>query len=599
MAERFLSKRNIQFMLEECFSIQDLTKYPYYEDHSLETFHMILDTAYKIASNLMFPLLKDLDREPPEWKDGIVHVHPSVKQYLAEMGQGGWIQAEKPYEVGGQQIPNMIKQTVNYIFGAANYSLNAYPSLTAGAANLIYTFGSAEMKDIYLPKMYSGEWQGTMALTEPDVGSSLGDLGTQAEPTEYDYYKIKGNKIFISAGQHDGVENVVHLMLARIKGAPAGVKGISLFVVPQYRINERGGFEFNDVNCVGIEHKLGYRGCPICQLSMGDNKDCRGYLLGEPNQGLSYMFQMMNEARVGVGLGAVAKATAAYYASLEYAGQRIQGRAISDKDPNSPMIPIINHPDVKRMLLFQRAIIEGTLSLALQASYYEDLARMGVNTERHELLIDFLVPIIKSYPAEMGILSTSAAIQIHGGYGFCGDFPVEQYYRDIRIDTLHEGTTGIQGQDLLGRKVTIKKGQAFKYFQEEILSCISQAKTINELQDLAEALEKALILLLEVTSRQLSLAAQGKMEEFLADSVLYLEMTSIIAIAWQWLKQAITASNSLCSESEPNDSNFYQGKIYTCRYFFDYELPKIESLAIRLKADRKVTVEMPAVCFAD
>lgn len=239
MADKFVSKRNIHFMLDEVFNLQLLTQYPYYEDHSQETFHMILDTAYKIAANLMFPVFKDLDREHPQWTDGIVKVHPIIKEFLQEIGQGGWIQAEKPYEIGGQQIPITLKQMINYIFGAANYSLSAYPGLTAGAANLIYTFGSEEMKNTYLQKMYAGEWQGTMALTEPDVGSSLGDLATQAEAGSEGYYKIKGTKIFISAGNHDAVENVIHLMLARIKGAPAGVKGISLFVVPQYRINEQ------------------------------------------------------------------------------------------------------------------------------------------------------------------------------------------------------------------------------------------------------------------------------------------------------------------------------------------------------------------------
>lgn len=599
MAEKFVSKRNIQFMLDEVFDIQSLTQYSYYEDHTRETFHMIIDTAYKIATNMMFPVFKDLDRENPEWVDGNVKVHPIVKQFLLEMGQGGWIQAEKPYEIGGQQIPMTLKQMVNFIFGAANYSLSAYPGLTAGAANLIYTFGSEEMKNTYLEKMYAGEWQGTMALTEPDVGSSLGDLATQAEETSEGCYKIKGQKIFISAGNHDAVENVVHLMLARIKGAPVGVKGISLFVVPEYRINDKGEYEYNDVSCGGIEHKLGYRGCPICQLTMGENKDCRGYLVGKPNQGLGYMFQMMNEARVGVGLGAVAKATAAYYASLEYARQRLQGRRLTEKDPTKPMIAIINHPDIKRMLLFQRAIAEGSLSLAMQASFYEDLAKMSADHERYELLIDFLVPIIKSYPAEMGILSTSAAIQIHGGYGFCGDFPVEQYYRDIRIDTLHEGTTCMQGQDILGRKVVMKQGQAFTYFQNEVQNTIANAEEFCELTDMANALQNGLQCLVEVTASLLRLASQARNDEFLADSVLYLELISIIAIAWQWLKQAVIAATALANQPSEWDINFYQGKIFTGKYFFDYELPKIEGLAIRLKSSSKITVEMPIANFED
>lgn len=600
MAEKFASRRNIDFLVNEVFDVGSLVKYPYYSDHSQETFRMTLDTAYRMGANLMYPLFKDMDRESPQWIDGTVKVHPIVKTYLKEQGEGGWINADKPYDIGGQQLPRMIKQAVGFLFSAANYSLSAYPALTAGAANLIFAFGSQEMKDKYLPKMYSGAWQGTMALTEPDVGSSLGDLATQAEETAGgDYYLIRGKKIFISAGSHDAAENVIHLMLARIKGAPAGVKGISLFVVPQYRINEKGYLEYNDLACGGIEHKLGYRGCPICQLTMGENNDCRGYLVGEPHQGLSYMFQMMNEERINVGMGATAKATAAYYASLEYARQRLQGRRLTEKNPQSPMIPLIEHPDVKRMLLFQRAVAEGSLALCLQASLYEDLAKQGEEPERNELLLDFLVPVVKTFPSEMGILSTSAAVQILGGYGYCGDFPVEQYYRDIRIDPIHEGTTGIQGQDILGRKVVMKNGRAYKLFLEEVGSTIALAKEHPELNDLAEEMKNALSGLNQVTGSLTALASRGKIEEFLADSVLYLEFIGYVTLAWQWLKQAVVAQRGLKEATADHDVRFYQGKITTARYFFDYELPKTAGLAIRLTSNRHITVEMPVEWFEE
>ena len=290
-----------------------------------------------------------------------------------------------PYEVGGQQLPITLHMLCNYIFAAANFAATGFPGLTTGAAHLILSYGSDELKETYVPQMLAGEWQGTMALTEPQAGSSLADIVTTAYPTENGYYKIKGQKIFISAGDHDGVDNVIHMMLAKIKGAPPGVKGISLFLVPKKRIKSDGGLESNDVTVATVYHKMGYRGCPITQLSMGENDDCRGYLVGEPHKGLSYMFQMMNEARIGVGMQATAIASAAYYTSLEYAKERPQGRKLSSKDPTLPPVPIIEHADIRRMLLFQRAITEGSLSVILQCSMYTDLARTEDQSKRNDM----------------------------------------------------------------------------------------------------------------------------------------------------------------------------------------------------------------------
>jgi alkylation response protein AidB-like acyl-CoA dehydrogenase len=467
--------------------------------------------------------------------------------------------------------------------------------LTMGAANLMKEYASEEIKNKFLKKLCQAEWQGTMALTEPNVGSSLGDLTTSAEETAEGYYRIKGQKIFISAADTDQVENTVHMLLARIKGAPAGAKGISLFVVPKYRINDDGHLEFNDVTCGGIEHKMGYKGSPICQLILGEKNDCRGYLVGEPGKGLAYMFSMMNEERVNIGIGAVGKATAAYYAALDYAQQRLQGRRISDKDPNSPMIPIIEHPDIKRMLLFQRAICEGALSLCLQASKYLDIIKVTDDPEEKErcaLLFDLLIPVVKTYPSEMGILSTSAAIQCLGGYGYCQDFPVEQYYRDIRIDPIHEGTTGIQAQDILGRKVTMKNGQAFIVFLEEVNKVIQEAQNYPNLKSYGDALAEAVNLLQDVTKYLVGLAEEGKKDEFLADATLYLELFGIVAIAWQWLIQGIAALKAMETNNADNDQVFYKGKLYTCRYFYSYELPKILGLAHTLKNTGGLTVEM-------
>ncbi|MDO9585601.1 MAG: acyl-CoA dehydrogenase family protein, partial [Syntrophales bacterium] len=406
---------------------------------------MVLDTAMRIGKDMLYPCLGEMDKVPPELVGDYVKVHPVVKTFLKECGEGGWISAIAPMERGGQQIPTIVNLIPNYIFAAANYSASAYLLLTTEAAHLIESFGSEEMKENYIPKMFSGEWQGTMALTEPQAGTSLADIATSAEPTGEGYYKIRGQKIFISASDHDGVDNVVNLMLATIKGSPAGVRGISLFVVPKKRVDENGDLVSNDVNVAGLYHKLGYRGCPINQLSMGESDNCRGYLVGEPNKGLTYMFQMMNAARLAIGLGATAIASAAYYASLEYSQERLQGRPMSEKDPATPQVPIIEHADVKRMLLFQRAIVEGSLSLIAQCYKYGDLAVVltGAEKEKHALLQDFLTPVAKSYPSEMSILSVSQGLQILGGYGYCDEFPLEQYYRDTRIHPIHEGTTGI------------------------------------------------------------------------------------------------------------------------------------------------------------
>jgi butyryl-CoA dehydrogenase len=594
----FYSKRDLQFQLFEVLDSESLTNYKYFQDHNRESFDMVLEAAEGIATKMMLPLLTEMDRKEPQLVDGKIKIHEGMKAIIKKMGEDGWVNAAFRYDEGGQQLPITFLNAAGFIFQAANYSSSIFSFMSGGSANLIRTFGSQTLIDTFTPNMYSGKWQGTMALTEPDAGSSLSDISTSAESTDVEgVYKIKGQKIYISAGDHDACENIVHLMLAKIKGGPIGAKGISLFVVPQKRIKNSKLID-NDVVTAGIFHKMGYKGAPIAHLSIGSNDGAEGYLVGEPYKGLSYMFQLMNEARIGVGMNATAIGTAAYYASLAYAKERPQGRKISEKDPAKPQIPIINHADVKRMLLFQKSVVEGSLALNLYCSLLSDFIHVeeGDAKERANLLLDLLTPIAKSYPSEMCCLSTSAAVQVLGGAGYTTDFTVEQFYRDARIHPIHEGTTAIHGIDLLGRKITIHNGKAIQIFFEEVNKTMAEASNEASLQPFEEKLQKSLSNAQQATGYLLGLAGKGETEKFLADATLYLEMFGIITIAWQWLNQGIVAQQKL-NDAHEADQNFYQGKLATMRYFYEYELVKVDSLVKRLQSTDNVTIEMQSDWF--
>jgi alkylation response protein AidB-like acyl-CoA dehydrogenase len=597
VAARFFSERNLAFLLHEVFDAEALTGYGYYRAHHRKTFDRVIKAASKLAKNLLYPVFMEMDRKPPEWVDGKVKVHPMVPKILKEFGNGGWITSRVPFDRDGEQLPHLIADACDFIFQAANYSAHVYPVLTTGAANLIESFGGPDLSAAYVPDMYAGKWQGTMALTEPEAGSSLSDIATTAEPTDRGHYLIKGQKIFISAGDHDGAENVVHLLLAKIKGSPAGIRGISLFVVPKKRKDTDGKLMPNDVSTSGIYHKLGYRGCPIVQLSLGDADDCRGWLVGEPHRGLRYMFQMMNEFRIGVGLGATAMGTAAYYAALDYARERRQGRKPSQKDPTLPPAPIIAHADIKRMLLFQRAVIEGSLSLLMQCSQYVDLVKAGESEEKHRLLLEILTPVAKSYPSEMAIHAISQGLQIFGGSGYCDDYPLEQYYRDARIHPIHEGTTGIQAMDLLGRKVVMQDGKALECFVDEVKTTISAAEVYSELQAFAQRLALTLASLNIVTRHLMTVFREKGAEYYLADATLFLEFFGITAIGWQWLLQGIAVQKAMKKGYPPADDHFYRGKMFALRYFFRYEIPKTQALAQSLMDPDILTVDMKSELF--
>lgn len=594
--EKYFDVQTLNFVLYDVLNATELTQYDYYSAHDRTSFDMVLEAAQQIADRLLYPYYREMDQQESNFKEGKVSVHPAILEYIRAMGEVGMLGASFPVEDGGQQLPHLIQMAASYIQAAANNGATMFTGLTTAAARLIKNFARRELKDLYLPKMLSGEWQGTMALTEPQAGSSLSDISSTAKPTEQEgLYLIKGQKIFISAGDYEGVENIVHLMLARIEGAPAGTKGISLFVVPKYRL-EDGKLVPNDVVTAGIYHKMGQKSTPAIHFVAGDQGACYGWLVGEPHQGLKYMFQMMNEARIGVGVMSAAIASMAYHASLKYANERPQGRRFSEKDQKtSPQVLIINHPDVRRLLLFQKAVSEGSLMLAAQAAFYSDMLEVtsGSERDRYQLLLDLLTPVVKTYPSEYGIHAVSAGMQVLGGYGYTTDFPLEQMYRDIRITTIYEGTTAIQSFDLLGRKIIARNGQAAMLLAEEIMQTLAQASTFDELKPYAELLQKELGRLQQVMQKLMPYAMSGDIERYMLDAVLFMEMASLVVVAWMWLKMATVAKQRIVQGSlNEAQQAFYESKVHTMRFFFHYELPKTKWLSTRLNDD--VCLTLPA-----
>jgi butyryl-CoA dehydrogenase len=415
---------------------------------------LLLGNMRRFAREVLFPTYRLLDAEPPTFRDGRVHVHPLMRRLYPAMVELGLLTATRPPEVGGQQLPMTIASVASAYLMAANLSVYGYAGLTIGAAHLLEVFGTPWLREEFMARLYRGEWTGTMALTEPQAGSSLADVHSTATPHADGHYLIRASKIFISGGDHDLCDNIVHLLLARIDGAPAGTRGISLFAVPKRRWHD-GALIPNDVHAAGLIHKIGWRGLPSMVMSYGDAGDCHGWLVGEPHRGLAHMFQMMNDARIQVGLHGVATASVAYHESLAYAQTRTQGRQLGGKDPAQPPVPIIAHPDVRRMLLRQKAIVEGGLALLARTSMYADLAEHAADKDERrtaQLLLDLLTPVAKTFPAEKGFEANALAVQIFGGYGYSKEYPVEKLMRDAKLIQIYEGTSQVQ-RLVIGREL--------------------------------------------------------------------------------------------------------------------------------------------------
>ena len=596
MPKKYVDVDTLKHMIYDVHKLENLLSRERFQDHDKESLDMFLNSVKEFADRELFPYFKEMDENPAYHRDGKVFVHKQVEKMMYQGGDLGLISAPFDYEVGGLQIPLMMQTAAFYVLDAANNHLPGYAGLTQGAAELIIHFANKELNETYVPKMLSGVWGGTMCLTEPQSGSSLSDIVTKANRSEDGSYKISGQKIFISGGDNHFIENVVHLVLARIEGAPKGTRGISLFVVPKNRLSSEGSLEWNDVTTVADFQKLGQKGYCTTHLGFGDKNDCKGWLVGEPHKGLHYMFLMMNAARIAVGRGASAIASAAYYASLAYANERPQGRKLSSdgkKNPDQKQTLIINHPDVRRMLLKQKSIVEGTMSLVILAAKYYDLIETATSPkekEKYHLLLEMIIPIVKTYPSEAGIDAVNAGLQTLGGYGFCEDYILQQYYRDIRIFSIYEGTTGIQSQDLLGRKVTMDNGKALELLSGEITKTIQAAIQIEQLEAFAETLGQKLILTQRVLTHLMPYAKKGDYERFLADASIFMEFLSLILMSWTWLEIALNASIALENKGFYSKV-FYESKLHATNYYYTYELPKTTGLAEILLNSETITVK--------
>ncbi len=604
----------LEFLLHDWLRVGDLSSRPRFADHSRETFDAVLDTCERIAREKFAPFNRLVDTEEPRF-DGEKVIQPAAtKAAWDAYAASGMLSAAQDHAAGGMQLPYVLESAANVFFAKGSISIGG-SILTVGNANLLMAHGTPLQKQVFAANEFNGRFSGTMCLSEPQAGSSLSDITTRAVPDGADHasdplgprYRLRGNKMWISAGEHELTENIIHLVLAKIPGPDGqlvpGVKGISLFIVPKKLVDTQGRLtgERNDVALAGLNHKLGWRGITNTLLNFGEGKfpvrgqggagidgagaGAIGYLVGQPGDGLRCMFHMMNEARIGIGMAATALGLAGYEAALDYARNRPQGRPVgpSGKDPSQPQVRIIEHADIKRMLLAQKAYSEGALALILYCARLVDEQHTGTPEAADEarMLLEVLTPIAKSWPSEFCLEANSLAIQVHGGYGYTRDFPVEQYWRDNRLNMIHEGTHGIQAADLLGRKVMMEGGRGLKLLAQRIDATIARALHQPELAAHANALAQALQ---QVGATTKAAWASGDPREALANAVPYMQAFGHLMLAWLWLDQLLAAPS-------------HEGRRRATRYFFHYELPRIDAW-LRVVASRDPTcADMPEDAF--
>ncbi len=576
MAQVIADRRDVDFVLHEQFKVSELSKNERFAEFNKKTVDLIVGEARNLAVKEILPTQKIGDHVGAKFEGGKVTVPEEFHKAWDLFKEGGWLAMPEDQEYGGQGMPRLLSMAASDYLVGANYAFMMYPGLTHGAGKLVEEFGTEEQKKTFLKKMYTGEWTGTMLLTEPDAGSDVGALTTSAKKNSDGTYSITGSKIFISGGEHDLSENIIHPVLARIEGAPAGTKGISLFLVPKFRVNADGSLgEFNDVVCTGIEEKMGIHGNSTCSLTLGGKGNCIGTLLGEENKGMRAMFLMMNEARLLVGLQGFSCATSAYLHALNYARERVQGKNLLQMmDPNAAGVPIIQHPDVRRQLITMKAYIEGMRSLLYYVAYLEDCAVVSDNDDIKEKLhglIDILIPVAKGYVTDKSFEMCSHGMQVFGGYGYIKEYPMEQLMRDCRITMIYEGTNGIQAMDLLGRKLGMKKGKLVMDLFGEIQKTIMKAKEMDGLKEYSVKVEAALNKLGAVAMHLGKTAMSEKVLNAFAFAHPFLEVTGDVILAWMLLWRASIAAPLI--ENQKKDAAFYKGQVKSVEFFTNSVLP--------------------------
>lgn len=615
MAQLISEKRDMEFVLHEQMNISEITKHKKYKEFNKKTVDLIISEARNLAIKELLAVNKEGDEQECTFENGVVKVPECYKRAYKLIKEGEWVALSEDVDAGGQGMPKLLSSAVSELFSGANIALTMYSGLCRGAGELVEEYGTDKQKELYLKKMYSGEWGGSMLLTEPEAGSDVGALTTTAKKNDDGTYSISGNKIFITGGDQNLAENIIHPVLARIEGAPAGTKGISLFAVPKIWVNDDGSLgEPNDVVVTGIEHKMGLKGSATCSVTLGGSGNCRGTLLGEENKGMSAMFKMMNGARLGVGIQGFSLATAAYLYALGYTRERVQGKSLlSMFDKDAPSVTIINHPDVRRMLMNMKSYIDGMRSFLYYVGKCFDIVETTDDAETKEKysgIIEILTPIVKAYCTDRAMDITSTAVTCYGGYGYTKEYPVEQLMRDCKITQIYEGTNGIQAMDLLGRKMGMKKGMLFMAFLEEIQKTITEAKAVPVLETLAVKLDENVKKLSEIAMLIGKTAMSEKVLTAFSYAHPFLETMGDTVMGWMHLWRAIVAApklEKLAGSLDPKerrekalknkDAAFYEGILTTAEYFINVILPVSNGKLESIKGMSDTMVEMPDTSF--
>ena len=588
--------RDIRFLIHELFGKDSYGALPAHAEFTPDLIDAVLEEAARLAQDVLLPINASGDEEGCRWDNGVVRTPKGFKEAYAQFRDGGWCALASDPKWGGQGLPETVNKAVEEMISASNLSFGLYPGLTHGGATALKAHATAELQERFLPNMVSGVWSGTMCLTEPHCGTDLGLLRTKAVPQDDGSYKVTGNKIFISAGDHDLTENIIHLVLARLPGAPEGVKGISLFVVPKYLPKADGTVgPSNGVSCTGIEHKMGLNASATCQMSFDD---ATGWLVGEPNQGLAAMFTMMNTERVSVVVQGLCVGSAAYQSAVAYAKDRIQGRSLSGtKRPDLAADPIIVHPDVRRMLMTMRAYTEGCRALSTWIARALDAERHSEDAEIRQRAGDLtalMTPVVKALLTDLGHEAAHLAVQTYGGHGYIREHGVEQYARDARIAMIYEGTNGIQALDLVGRKLPAYGGRYLRSFFHPVANFIEKHKAVPGMEKLVEALEKAFGAL-QLATGTIAQKGMADPEEAGAASTDYLRLLGLVAIAYLFAKSAKIAGMKKMMGQDPD--GFYAAKLVTVRFFYERILPQVGGLLMAIKAGKRSMMELPEDAF--